>query len=121
MPQGWEGDELPSEGVLYYGDDGIMFNDQILDKERAKKFAEVPRTLPRRGNVMAEWLEACRGGEPAGSNFLDAMPILEFVLLGDLAIRSRKPVEFDPVTCAVANNPEANEFIKANYQNGWTL
>ena len=121
MPQGWEGDELPSEGVLYYGDDGIMFNDQILDKERAKKFAEVPRTLPRRGNVMAEWLEACRGGEPAGSNFPDAMPILEFVLLGDLAIRSRKPVEFDPVTCAVANNPEANEFIKANYQNGWTL
>ncbi len=121
MPQGWEGDELPSEGVLYYGDDGIMFNDQILDKERAKKFAEVPRMLPRRGNVMAEWLEACRGGEPAGSNFPDAMPILEFVLLGDLAIRSRKPVEFDPVTCAVANNPEANEFIKANYQNGWTL
>ncbi len=121
MPQGWEGDELPSEGVLYFGDDGIMFNDQILDKERAKKFAEVPRTLPRRGNVMAEWLEACRGGEPAGSNFPDAMPILEFVLLGDLAIRSRKPVEFDPVTCAVANNPEANEFIKANYQNGWTL
>ena len=70
---------------------------------------------------MKEWLEAVRGGEPAGSNFPDAMPILEFVLLGVLAIRSRKPVEFDPDSCKVKNNPDADELLNANYQNGWTL
>lgn len=112
MPKDWVGDELPSEGVLYIGDEGVMFNDQILDPERAKKFADVPKTLPRRGQVMVEWLEAVRGGEPAGSNFPDAMPILEFVLLGVLAIRSRKPVEFDPDACVVKNNPDANAFLK---------
>ena len=117
----WEGDELPSEGVLYIGDEGVMFNDRILNKERAKKFEDVPKTLPRRGQVMKEWLEAVRGGEPAGSNFPYAMPILEFVLLGVLAIRSRKPVEFDPDACVVKNNPDANELLKANYQNGWAL
>lgn len=121
MPKEWEGEELPSEGVLYIGDEGVMFNDRILNKERAKQFENVPKTLRRRGEVMKEWLEAIRGGEPAGSNFPDAMPILEFVLLGVLAIRTRKPVEFDPVNCVVKNNPDANELIKANYQNGWTL
>ena len=70
---------------------------------------------------MKEWMVAIKGGEPAGSNFPDAMPILEFVLLGDVAIRSRKPVEFDPVACKVTNNPDADELLKANYQNGWTL
>ncbi len=121
MPKDWEGDELPSEGVLYIGDEGVMFNDRILNKDRAKQFENVPRTLRRRGEVMKEWLEAIRGGEPAGSNFPQAMPILEFVLLGVLAIRTRKPVEFDPVNCVVKNNPDANELLKANYQNGWTL
>ncbi|MDO5309197.1 MAG: Gfo/Idh/MocA family oxidoreductase [Planctomycetia bacterium] len=121
MPKGWEGDALPNEGVLYIGDQGVMFNDQILDKDRAAKFADVPKSLPRRGNVMAEWLEACRGGEPAGSNFLDAAPLLEFVLLGVVAIRSRKPVEYDRDKNEVVNNPEANQFLKANYQNGWSL
>ncbi len=121
MPKDWQGDSLPSEGVLYIGDEGVMFNDQILDPERAKKFADVPKKLVRRGNVFAEWLEACRGGEPAGSNFVDALPLLEFVLLGTLAIRSRKPVEFDSATCSIPNNPEANALIAANYQNGWTL
>lgn len=121
MPKEWEGDELPSEGVLYIGDEGVMFNERVLNKERAKQFENVPRSLPRRGHVMKEWLEAIRGGEPAGSNFLDAMPILEFVLLGVLAIRSRKPVEFDSAKCVVKNNPIANEMLKADYQNGWTL
>ena len=121
MPNDWDGDELPSEGVLYIGDEGVMFNDQILNKERAKSFESVPRTLPRRGQIMKEWIEAVRGGEPAGSNFPDAMPVLEFVLLGVLAIRTRKPVEFDPETCKVVNNPDADAFVKANFQNGWTL
>jgi len=121
MPRDWNGDSLPTEGVLYVGDEGVMFDDQILNPVRAKKFADVPKRLPRRGDVFAEWLTACKGGEKAGSNFVDAAPILEFVLLGTLAIRSRKPVEYDAATNTIPNNPEANAMIAANYQNGWTL
>ncbi|MDO4573586.1 MAG: Gfo/Idh/MocA family oxidoreductase [Planctomycetia bacterium] len=112
---------LPAEGVLYVGDRGAMLNDQILDSEAAAKFADTPKTIERRGGVMPEWLEACKGGQPASANFEYAVPVTEFVLLGNLALLTGKPVEFDPVAMKVTNNPEADALVHQPYHNGWTL
>lgn len=112
---------FPSEGVLYVGTEGMMFENRILDPERAAKFANVPKTLQRRGGVMPEWYEACRGGEAASANFEYAIPVTEFVLLGNLAVQTGKAVEFDPVNLKIAGNPEAEALIAQPYHNGWTL
>ncbi|MDO4856820.1 MAG: Gfo/Idh/MocA family oxidoreductase [Thermoguttaceae bacterium] len=121
VPKCMGSEMFPAEGVLYVGTEGMMFNDRILDPERAEKFANVPKTIERRGGVMPEWYEACRGGQAASANFEYAIPVTEFVLLGNLAVMTGKAVEFDPETLTIANNPEAQALISQPYHNGWTL
>lgn len=50
-----------------------------------------------------EWINACKGGEPAGSNYEWAGPLTEIVLLGNIALRpelreqiSATALEIDP-------------------------
>lgn len=114
-------EKLPNEGVLYVGTEGAMLFDRILDPERAEKFKDVPKTLPRRGGVMPEWFEACRGGEPASANFAYAGPVTQFVLLGNLALQTGNAIELDPVSHKILNNPEAQALVSQPYHNGWTL
>ena len=123
--------KLPKEGVIYYGTKGTLLFDS--DKATEQKFslfdpalkaaaAKVPRTLPRRkGWIYGEWLEACRGGEPASCNFDFAQYITEFVQLGNLAIRSGDTVKFDPVAMKVKDNSRADELLRIPYLNGWKL
>jgi len=121
VPKCMGSEMFPAEGVLYVGTEGMMFNDRILDPARAEKFVNVPKTIERRGGVMPEWYEACRGGQPASANFEYAIPVTEFVLLGNLAVMTGKAVEFDPETLTIKNNPEAQALISQPYHNGWTL
>ena len=123
--------KLPMEGVIYYGTKGsILFN---AEKAQAQKFTifdpaikaaaeKLPRTLPRRpGWIYGEWLQACKGGEPASCNFDFAQYITEFVQLGNLAIQSGDVVRFDPVKMTVPGNAKANELLRIPYENGWRL
>ena len=126
------GDEpLPKEGVLYVGTKGkILFTfekgvgcePRILDPALDAKFKKLPRTLKRReGGMFAEWLEAIKGGEPGNCNFDWAQYITEFTHLGNLALRTGKPVAFDPVAMKVTNNEAADKFLRIPYHNGWKL
>ena len=112
---------LPEEGVLYFGDQGVMLENKILTPACAEKFAHLPKTLVRRGDVFAEWMVACKGGEKAGCHFDWAVPLTEFVLLGNLAIQTGKSVAFDPVALKVTNNPEADALVRQPCHNGWSL
>ena len=87
------------------------------------KAKSIPATLPRRkGWMFKEWLEACQGGEAATCNFDFAQYITEFTHLGNLAIRTAKPVEFDPVAMKVTNgNDAADALLHARYENGYSL
>lgn len=121
VPREMGSKHLPPEGVLYVGSKGTMFNDVILDSDRAAKFKDLPRTIKRRDGIFPEWLEACKGGEPASANFDYAVPVTEFVLLGNLVLQTGQPVEFDPVSLKIPNNPEAEALICQPYKNGWSL
>ena len=81
----------------------------------------VPKTLPRRAGTWGEWYEACRGGEPAGCNFEWAGPLTDFVLLGNIAIRTRQMLHWDAPSGSFSNNPEANKYLHQPYRNGWSL
>ena len=77
------GEKTTEDGVLYIGTKGKMLRSKILTPDRAKKFANLPKKLPRRPGVYGEWMIACKGGEPAGCNFDWAGPLTDFVLLGE--------------------------------------
>ncbi|MBN1422342.1 MAG: Gfo/Idh/MocA family oxidoreductase [Planctomycetes bacterium] len=120
-PKGWTGGALPAEGNLYIGDEGAMLGTRILSPERAKKAESIPRTLPRRSGTWGEWMEACRGGEPAGCAFEWADLLSEFVLLGNIAIRTGKLLEWDGAGMRFTNDASANDLIRSSYREGWSL
>ncbi|MBM4094632.1 MAG: Gfo/Idh/MocA family oxidoreductase [Planctomycetes bacterium] len=116
-----EGRPLPASGTMYVGDEGIMFDAAVVPAERARKFADVPKTLPRRAGTWGEWFEACRGGEQAGCHFEWAGLLSEFTLLGNIAIRTGKPLEWDARNLRFTNFEAANTFVREPYRDGWSL
>ncbi|MDR2850207.1 MAG: Gfo/Idh/MocA family oxidoreductase [Verrucomicrobiota bacterium] len=113
--------DLPEEGVLYIGTKGKMLGDRILDPALEAKAATIPATLKRGGGTWAEWHEACKGGEPAGCHFGLGGVLAEFVLLGDIALRTGKRIAYDPQAVRITNSPEADALLRQPYHNGWTL
>ena len=88
---------------------------------RAKAAADVPKTLPRRSGTWGEWFEACQGGEPAGCEFDWAGRLTELVLLGNIAIRAGKRLDWDAENVRFPNNPDADKYLREAYRSGWSL
>ena len=122
------GIEMGSGGTLYVGDEGMMLGLMILPESRRLEFEPPPRTIPRSIGHYKEWIEACKGGEPAGSNFDISGPLTEAVLLGNIALRTevreqltKQVLQWDPEKLEFTNLPEANRFIRREYREGWVL
>ena len=82
-------------------------------------------SIPRaRGeNPHNEFYDAIQAGDPAlpQSKFAQSGPFTEMVLLGNLAVRLNKKVEWDSKTLTSPNCPEAAPLIKRDYREGWAL
>ena len=55
------------------------------------------------------------------SNFDYSGPLTEFVLLGNVATRFGKTIEYDPAALKVTNLAEANDALKRQYRQGWSF
>jgi len=114
-------------GVLLVGDKGAILcgcygNNPRLIPEARMEAARLPeKSLKRVEGIEADWIQACKGGDPACSNFDVSGPLTEIVLLANLAIRSQKRLEWDGENMKVANIPEANRYVHREYREGWRL
>jgi predicted dehydrogenase len=114
-------------GILFVGDRGKIMcggwggSPRLIPESRMKDFIRPARTLPRSRGHHRDWIEACKGGPAASSNFQVAGPMVEAVLLGAAAIRSNKYLEWNSADMKVANCSDADLFIHPEYRNGWTL
>jgi hypothetical protein len=127
--------ELPSglrfgnaDDNLCIGDKGKMLGHRLLPEARSKEYGKPPKILARSPGHHREWIDACKGGKPAGSNFDVAGPLTEVVLLGNIALRTGQKLyekglklNYDGPGMKVTNFPEANEYIRSEYRDGWTL
>ncbi|MBN2505130.1 MAG: Gfo/Idh/MocA family oxidoreductase [Verrucomicrobia bacterium] len=120
-PSEMDGQPLPEEGTLYVGDEGKMLGATLLSPARAKQFESLPRTLERRGGTWAEWHQACQGGPKAGCHFAWAGLLNETVLLGNIAIRTGKHLEWNAPRMAFTSPQDANAHLQPPYHNGWSL
>ena len=68
-----------------------------------------------------EWVDAIRGGKPALCAFDYAGPLAETVLLGNVAYKVGKKLEWDAAALKAKNCPEADRFLRKEYRKGWTL
>ena len=123
-----DGRLMGDNGRLLVGEKGFILNDTIYPEARLKEVGEVPRSIPRSANHYAEWIAACKGGPPAGSNFDWAGPLAEVVLLGNVGLRSqlredltRVKLAWDPTNLKFTNLEDANAFLRRTYREGWSL
>jgi len=79
------------------------------------------KPLTRTIGHYKEWIEACKGGKPAGCNFDIGGPLTEMTLLGNIAIRTGKKLNWDGENMKFTNVPEANDYLHYEYRDGWTL
>ena len=117
-------------GALFIGDKGKIMcgcygkNPRLIPETAMKAYKLPPKTIARVGGIEnheKDWIRACKGGEPASSNFDYAGPLTEVVLLGNLAIRMGKKLNWDGQNMKVTNVPKANEYVHREYRQGWTL
>jgi predicted dehydrogenase len=126
-----EGRKMGDNGRLLIGDKGFILGgaqDGVFPENCAKDAVEVARTIPRVASHYQEWIEACKGGKTAGSNFDFAGPLAESVLLGNVALRVQLRDEltlyrllWDSANLKFSNLDEANRFLRREYRDGWSL
>lgn len=108
--------------VVYYGDDGTLMDYLLIPQERLRAYGRPPEVLPRSPGHYREWIDACRGGPPAGSDIVRHSGILtETPLLGNIAIQMGKKLEWDGPNMKITNDASANQFIRREYRKGWSL
>ena len=78
--------------------------------------------LPPVGHFQKQWIDACKN--PAlktACDFEYSANMIEQMLLGLVAYRVGKKLEYDPTAGKVTNCPEANGFLSRKYRDGWAL
>ena len=111
-------------GLMIVGEKGILTcagwsgMPRLLPQELHRDYKRPPKTIPRVVGHHADWLQACKGGTPACSNFEYGARLTEFILLGTLALRSGKVVKWDAPGMTATNAPEAQAFHRGDLPQG---
>ena len=114
-----------------YGQDPKLLPASLSNKVQVKKkIARVPE-----GHYL-QWVNACIAGygkKELSSSFDYAGPLTESILMGNLALRAwnikdsngafsgRKKLLWDAKNMKITNFEEANQFVKRNYSDGYSL
>jgi hypothetical protein len=135
--------KVPNSGCLLIGEKGQLFspddygarffvklNDEkeLVNGKEHEAVKAVPVSLPRNNlshdtdaKQHLEWIEACKGGPAPFSNFDIAAYLTEIILLGCVALRVGKKLEWDGPKMRATNAPEAAQFVKRTYRKGFSL
>lgn len=110
--------------TLFIGDQGMLLcgfsQRQLLPKDKFADFDPPKPFVPKSPGFHKEWINACKGGEPATCNFDYSGPMAETVLLGNVAFRSMSEFGWDAQNLK-ATSGLAQRFIKEDYAKGWEV
>lgn len=77
--------------------------------------------LPAIGHFQEEWTKACKGDLKTSCNFEYGSNMIEQMMLGLVAYRVGKKLDYDGAAGRVTNCEEANALLKRKYRDGWAL
>jgi hypothetical protein len=118
---------VPGNGALFVGDKGYMATTSrgegvwLLPASRWKDYTLPPQLLPRSVSHQMDWVRACKGGLPGCSNFDIAVPYIDWLILGAVALRVPGKLMWDAKNTRFTNNEEANKYIKPYVRKGWEM
>ena len=116
-------DDYGSQFLLQFDSEGFKpARSKVEDKDvEHEAVRDIAKTVPRSPGHYKEWLDACKGGVPAYSNFDVAAYLTEIILLGCVALQTGKKLDWDGPNLKAKNAPEAAKYVKREYRKGWTL
>ncbi len=112
-------------GSLFIGDKGMVTtgcyggHTRLVPAEKMEGYKLPPPLLTRSPGHHRDWIRACKGGEPACSNFSVAGPFAEWMLLGVIAMKFEGKLDWDAGKKRFTNNSEANRYLKPKFRKGW--
>ena len=98
--------------IIPHGDDADM---TYYDRRDEKDIIEPM------GDFQQEWITACKTDLKTSCDFDYAGPKMELMMLGLVAYRAKKELEYDGAKGEVTNDANANEYIKRPYREGWVI
>ncbi len=125
------GRELPTTGNLFVGTKATLMvsgdygqSPRIIPEAKMREIGKPPKLLERSPGHVIEWLMACVGEQPLDypkSNFAYAGPMTEAILLGNVALRVGRRLEWDGASMRFTNVPAANKYVSKEYRSGWRV
>ncbi|MBQ17491.1 MAG: hypothetical protein CMJ65_10235 [Planctomycetaceae bacterium] len=123
------GHPLPANGSLLIGDKGRLLQTDmygayytLLPKAKFAGYQPPAPSLPRaRIGHHQEWIDAAKTGSATMANFEYAGRLTESFLVGNVALRTGRTLDWDGQAMKARNCPDADRFIHAEYRKGWTL
>lgn len=113
------------DGVLFVGTKGMLISNysvhKLLPEDKFAGFEPPAPFIPTSIGHHQEWLQACKTGEPTTCNFDYSGALSEAVLLGNVAYRVGKKIEWNGQEMEAKNCPEAEQYLRRDYRKGWTL
>ncbi len=116
------------KGVLFTGDKGWLLADygfRIAMLKGDMIQYDSPRSakdlIPKSVGHHQEWINGCKTGSPTLCNFDYSGAMIEHNLLGLVAYRTGKKLQWDAKNLKAPNCPEADQYIKKTYRDGWLL
>jgi len=114
-------ENVPDGGMLIVGDKATLGtgNRSASDAE----FGTVPKTLRRYGTMYEEWIAGIKEGDPDRPScpFSYAGPLTEAYLLGNIALKLDRKIEWDAKAMRITNCEQANQYLHREYREGWQL
>ncbi len=118
-------------GAMFKGSKGFLvcdFTSRLLipfgdtaDLTYCKKRTQ-ETLLPPVGHFQQQWIDACKNPSlKTACDFEYSGNMIEQLLLGLVAYRVGKKLQYDGATGKVTNCPEANQYLSKKYRDGWTL
>ena len=124
-----QGRDMGDNGILFVGDKGKILcggwsgPPRLIPESKMKEYSRPEKTLPRSVGHHQEWIQACKDNNPEGAlaGFAYSGPFTESLLVGNLAVRLQKRVEWDSKTMRSPNCPEADNYVTKFYRTGFNI
>jgi predicted dehydrogenase len=132
-PRDWErGKPLPEAGMMMLGSRNTLITGTSPESPRLVSdtaMDELKRNRPKRwlervpGGHIQEWLRAIKGtGPKPGSNFIDyAADLSQVALLGIVAMRTGRRLEWDNAAGRITNDAALHRYIEIQAREGWRV
>jgi predicted dehydrogenase len=131
MPQKPEelGDEelIKEGGAIIVGSKGKLMHNtygahpRLLPQSLQESAGKPPEKLARIPGEAHElnWVDAAKGKGETDSPFSYAAKLTEVMLLGVVALRAGRKINYDGANMRITNVPDANQYLTRQYRQGW--